>query len=111
MAPEPHITRIYCIQDPEVIKIYANTVRLECEEQKVERPLQKHTTYITMQKNHRRNSPKAPAILNFHCTVDFSIINMVFIDSELGSKKKRKKSFIQEGKLKIHVGMNQRNNP
>lgn len=102
--------RMYCIQDSEVIKTYGSTVRLECEEQKVERTLQKHTTYITMQKNHRRNSAKAPAILNLHGTVDFSTINLVFIDGGLDSKNKCKKSFIQEGKFKIHMGMKQRNN-
>lgn len=84
-------------------------MRLECEEQKVERTLQKHTKYITMQKNHRRNSSKAPGILNLHGTVDFSTINLVFVDGGLSSKNKCKQSFIQEGKLKIHVRMEQRN--
>ena len=74
--------------NPEVIKIYGSTVRLECEERKVKRTLQKYSIYITMQKNHRRNSSKAPAILNLHGTVDFSTVNLVFIDGELGSKNK-----------------------
>lgn len=110
MAPAPHITRMYCIQDPEVIKVYGSTVKLVCEEWKVERTLQKHATYITMQKNHRTNSSKAPAILNLHGTVNFTMINLVFIDGGLGSKNKCKKSFFQEEEFKVHLRMKQRNN-
>lgn len=76
---------------------------MESEEHKVERALQKYTTYTTLQKTHRINTFKALAILNLHGTVDFNTNNQVFIDSQLCSKNKSKESLDQDGKFQIHL--------